>query len=115
MNHLIKVFKALSDASRIRILKILEERSLCVCEITDVLGLATSTVSKHLPILQDADLIFDRKDGKWVYYSLNLDQSGEYVRHLLPLIRTWLPDDDIILFDKKKTTVVDRKEICNAK
>ena len=115
MNQLIKVFKALSDASRIRILKILEERSLCVCEITDVLGLAPSTVSKHLSILQEADLIFDRKDGKWVYYDLNLDQSDKYIRHLLPLIRTWISDDEIILSDMKRAVIVDREEICNTK
>ena len=115
MNQLIKVFKALSDPNRIRILKILEERSLCVCEITDVLGLAPSTVSKHLSILQDSDLIIYRKDGKWVHYRLNLDQSGEYIRHILPLIRTWLPDDELILADKKRAAIVDKDMLCNTK
>ena len=64
MNPLIKIFKALSDTNRVRILKMLEIRPLCVCEITAVLGLAMSTVSKHLSIMREADLIFDKKENK---------------------------------------------------
>ena len=70
MRELVKVFKALSDSNRIRILKMLEVRPLCVCEITEVLKLATSTVSKHLSILRDAGYIIDQKEGKWVNYYL---------------------------------------------
>ena len=54
MRKLSKTFQALSDTNRIRILKIFEQRSLCVCEITEILKLANSTVSKHLSILRDA-------------------------------------------------------------
>ena len=61
MRPIIKIFKALSDTNRLRILKILEIRPLCVCEIREVLQLATSTVSKHLSILREADLIVDDK------------------------------------------------------
>ena len=68
MEILVKRFKALSDPNRIRILKMLEVRHMCVCEITSVLGLATSTVSKHLSILRDAGFIVDKKNGKWVEY-----------------------------------------------
>ena len=64
MRNFIKVFKALSDFNRIRIVKMLQLRPLCVCEIREVLDLATSTVSKHLSILRDAELILDEKDGK---------------------------------------------------
>jgi len=66
MRHLIKTFKAVSDPNRIRILKMLEVRELCVCEITEILNLAASTVSKHLSLLRDAEFILDRKEGKWV-------------------------------------------------
>lgn len=112
MRNLIKVFKALSDTNRIRILKMLEVRPLCVCEITEVLNLATSTVSKHLSILRDAELIVDEKDGKWVNFFLNRDQNNEYVRHLLPLIRSWLPNDTIVEEDKKMVVTVDRNKLC---
>lgn len=113
MRELVKAFKALSDSNRIRILKMLEVRPLCVCEITEVLQLATSTVSKHLSILRDAGYIIDEKDGKWVNYYLNRDQTGDYNRHLLPLIRTWLPADTIVLDDQNKVQTVDRNKLCH--
>lgn len=112
MREMVKIFKALSDASRIRILKMLEIRPLCVCEITEVLQLATSTVSKHLSILRDAGYINDEKEGKWVTYYLNRDQSSDYVRHLLPLIKTWLPANETVLNDRKKVQTVDRNQLC---
>ncbi|MFC2083686.1 ArsR/SmtB family transcription factor [Bacteroidota bacterium] len=113
MNNLAHVFKALSDINRIRILKMLEIRQLCVCEITEILHLATSTVSKHLSILREVNLIKDKKEGKWVNYYLNPDQTNEYIRHLLPLIRTWLPGDEIVSRDKKKVNSVNRNILCN--
>ena len=91
----------------------LEIRPLCVCEITDVLQLATSTVSKHLSVLRDAGFIIDDKEGKWVNYSLNRDQNSDYIRHLLPLIRTWLPANEIVLNDQNKVQTVDRNILCN--
>jgi len=67
----------------------LEIRSLCVCEITEVLHLANSTVSKHLSILRDVELIIDEKDGKWVNYHLNKSAYELYVSQLLPLLAEW--------------------------
>ena len=113
MRKLIKIFKALSDSSRIRILKMLEVRPLCVCEITEVLKLATSTVSKHLSILRDVDFIIDEKEGKWVNYHLNKLQSDDYIQRLLPLINQWLPDDEIIQSDWEKVKTVDRNSMCS--
>ncbi len=114
MRRLVKVFKALSDPNRIRIIKMLEVRSLCVCEITEVLQLANSTVSKHLSILRDAELIVDRKEGRWVNYQLNPSQSEPYVRDLVPLLSKWLPDDEVIRSDRQKVKVVNRDMICAA-
>jgi len=111
MRDLVKVFKALSDNNRIRILKMLEIRPLCVCEITEILQLAASTVSKHLSILRDAEFITDEKDGKWVIYSLN-QKSDDYVKHLLPLIQEWLPDDETIVNDQQQVQSVNRNNLC---
>ena len=113
MHRLVKTFKALSDGNRLRILKMLEVRPLCVCEITEVLNLAASTVSKHLSILRDADFIIDNKEGKWVNYALNQNFDNMYIRHLLPLIRTWLPDDETVKKDREKVANVDRNTICS--
>lgn len=112
MRNLVKIFKALSDSNRIRILKMLQLRPLCVCEITAVLNLATSTVSKHLSLLRDADLILDKKEGKWVIYSLNENSGQTYVTELLPLIGRWIPDDETIYKDAKKVKTVDRNILC---
>jgi ArsR family transcriptional regulator len=108
------IFQALSDTNRIRILKMLEVRPLCVCEITEVLRLATSTVSKHLSILRDAGFIIDEKEGKWVNYYLNTDQNDEYIKQLSLLIKRWLHDDLKIKMDLEKVKAVDRNIICRS-
>ncbi|MBF0555767.1 MAG: metalloregulator ArsR/SmtB family transcription factor [Nitrospirae bacterium] len=67
---MVKLFGALSDETRLRIIKLLEMGELCVCDITAALDMSQPKVSFHLSILKEAGLIRDRKDGKWVYYSL---------------------------------------------
>ncbi|KWT88549.1 ArsR/SmtB family transcription factor [Candidatus Magnetominusculus xianensis] len=67
---MVKLFGALSDDTRLRIIKLLDIGELCVCDITAALELSQPKVSFHLSILKEAGLIVDRKDGKWVYYSL---------------------------------------------
>ena len=106
------LFKALADANRLRILKMLEIRDLCVCEITEILGLAPSTVSKHLSILRNADLIWDRKDGKWVDYGLNKTSTNPLVTDILLLIKDKVTIDPVFREDKKKLLSTDRKTIC---
>ncbi|UCH64278.1 MAG: winged helix-turn-helix transcriptional regulator [Fidelibacterota bacterium] len=112
MRDLVRAHKALAEPNRIRILKMLEIRPLCVCEITEVLQLAASTVSKHLSILRDAGFIVDRKEGKWVNYSPNdsADQPG--VELLLNQLSRWLADDGTIREDAEKVNVVDRYKLC---
>jgi len=106
--------KALSDRNRIRILKMLEKKSLCVCEITAILGLAVSTTSKHLSILKEANLIFEQKEGKWVNYHLNSASQNQYIRETLPLLKTWLNYDETIRRDLEKVDGVSRVELCKS-
>lgn len=63
--------QALSDETRLRILKLLAQRELCVCELEAVLGMTQSRVSTNLAVLRNAGLVRDRRDGKWVFYSLD--------------------------------------------
>jgi len=112
MRPLLKIFKALSDANRLRILKMLEVKPLCVCEITEVLQLANSTVSKHLSILRDAELVLDNKDGKWVNYGLNTNIDDNIKNQILFLIKNGLVNDKVILNDLDKVKTVDRSKIC---
>ncbi len=112
MRDVVKVFKALSDSNRVRILKMLEVRPLCVCEITRILNLATSTVSKHLSILRDVDFILDHKEGKWVTYSLNREGTSVYVEKLMPLISEWLADEKTVLEDQQKIRDFSKDNLC---
>lgn len=112
MQKLVKIFKALGDWNRLRIVKILQQRSLCVCEITAILELATSTVSSHLSILKEAEIIYDKKDGKWVDYHLNIRPGNLFVAGLLPLITFWLNDDEQVKSDLEKLKSSDRMELC---
>jgi ArsR family transcriptional regulator len=68
LKELIAVSKALSDTNRVRALMALKGKELCVCQITELLKLAPSTVSKHLSILKQAGLVEARKEGRWIYY-----------------------------------------------
>jgi len=110
-NHL-KVFKALSDKNRLRIMKMLEVRPMCVCEITAVLSLAPSTVSKHLSLLNEAELIEDRKEGKWVNYALASKSRIPFVLEMLKLLRRSLKDDPEALADMEKAKKVNKVDLC---
>ncbi len=70
MRDLLKITKALADENRIRVLLALREGELCACQITELFGLAPSTMSKHLSVLYQAGLVDSRKDGRWIYFRL---------------------------------------------
>jgi ArsR family transcriptional regulator len=81
MNELLTIFKALSDETRLRIIKLLEKGELCVCDITAALDMVQPKVSFHLNTLREAGLIKDRKEGRWIHYSL--ENSDMRTRFLL--------------------------------
>lgn len=112
MKEFTKLFKALSDSNRVRILKLLQQKSLCVCEITDILDISTSTVSSHLSILREAGFISDSKDGKWVNYSLNKSSNNPVLHQILAMLPAWLNDDEFIIKDNKKSKVINRINVC---
>ena len=107
-----KIFKALSDPNRLRILKMLQMRSLCVCEITDVLQLATSTVSNHLKVLRDMGFIIEKKEGKWVNYMINSRPTDQRVSAILSQLDFWIDDQSSIIRDKELVIKVDREKVC---
>jgi DNA-binding transcriptional ArsR family regulator len=92
--------KAISDPTRVRILKLLEAGELCVCEIMDVLGMGQSTVSKHLGILKSASLVECRKEGTWSYYRPSRAVSGNN-RDFLRLVASSLEGDETVMNDKR--------------
>ena len=90
MKEFIRVMKALSEPTRVKILKILEKRSMCVCELQTAIGAAQSTTSKHLKILEDAGIVESNKDGLWVNYTLADGRQSPYAASLLGNLRHWL-------------------------
>ena len=81
MDAVLSVFKALSDETRLRILKLLEHGELCVCDIVGALQMVQPKVSFHLCVLKEAGLIRDRRQGKWIHY--RIDDSDMFRRFLI--------------------------------
>jgi ArsR family transcriptional regulator len=72
-----RLFHALSDQTRLSILERLRRRERCVCELTDALDAAQSRLSFHLRVLKEAGLVTDRREGRWMYYTLNAERLAE--------------------------------------
>ncbi|MCX7736913.1 MAG: metalloregulator ArsR/SmtB family transcription factor [Candidatus Kapabacteria bacterium] len=113
MEELTKIYSALSDKNRLRILILLSRKSLCVCELQAILKISVSTVSKHLSILKEAGFIIDEKDGKWVNYKINRLSKNPLIHQLLAATEVYLKDNHIVLDDLNKIIDVDRYEICS--
>ncbi len=104
--------KALGDPNRMRIMKMLQHREMCVCELTEALEIAQPSVSRHLKILEDADLVEYRRDGLWINYRWNADSPNPYARTLLKHLKKWLEEDPEIQALIQKASTMDREIIC---
>ncbi len=114
LREFIKVMKALSDPNRVKMIKLLQQRVLCVCEIQEVLGLGQSTASKHLKILEEAGLITYSKAGQWVNYRLADGARNPYVANLLGNLRHWLEDDADVSALMTRLPEIKRETICRS-
>jgi ArsR family transcriptional regulator len=93
MKNFIRVMKALSDPNRLKIMKMLQQKVCCVCEIQEALDIAQPTVSKHLKVLEDAGLVSPQREGLWMLYSLTDGRSSPYAASLMGNLKHWLNDD----------------------
>ena len=112
MKDFIKVMKALSDPNRIKIIKMLQHKMMCVCELQAALKVAQPTVSKHLKILEEAGLVDYQKDGLWVNYFLADGTRSPYAASLLGNIRHWLDNDPEVAELNKRVPFLNRSELC---
>ena len=112
MREFIKIMKALSDPNRVKMVKMLQRKMLCVCEIQAALGLAQSTASKHLKILEEAGLITYSKEGLWVNYSLSDGDRNPYAASLLGNLRHWLEEDTEVSDLVTRLTDIHREDVC---
>ncbi len=112
MKDFLRVTKAISDSNRVKILKMLQHKSMCVCEMREALQLAQPTVSKHLKLLEDAGLVNSSKDGLWVNYYLADGANSPYVASILGNLKHWLDDDPEIIRLIGRLPFINREEVC---
>ena len=113
MRELIKVFKALGDKNRLRILKMLQQKKMCVCELSAALGITRPSVSRHLGLMKDAGLVQDERKGQWIDYSLSKDTINEYAPVIQSHLNEWINDDPKIRDDIKKIKKLKREVLCS--
>jgi DNA-binding transcriptional ArsR family regulator len=114
MRDFLAITKALSDENRVRALMALSGGELCVCQLIELLGLAPSTVSKHMSVLRQARLVEVRKEGRWTYYRLP-GERNECVDGAIAWARSCLARDTAIRENAQRTRVVRRaskKDLC---
>jgi len=102
MNDYEKIFKALADLTRLRLLRILvvNDKRICVCELVDTLGMPQYRVSRHLNILKNAGLITSKREGTWMYYS-HLEKGSPFKEQLFNLLNHQI-NEKIFMRDEKK-------------
>jgi ArsR family transcriptional regulator, arsenate/arsenite/antimonite-responsive transcriptional repressor len=88
-----RLFKALGDETRLRIVALLSHGELCVCHLEQALGLSQPNVSRHLAVLRGAGVVDDRRDGNWVYYRLVEQADPDCARQLRVLVRAFAKRD----------------------
>lgn len=116
MRELLAITKALADETRLRAVGLLRQHELCLCQIVEVLGLASSSVSRHMSLLQQARLVESRKQGRWVYFRLAEDDDAPQLVHdALEMILASLGSDKQAKADQKflkSVLKIEPEELC---
>lgn len=110
MQQVLTIAKAIGDESRARALVALRDGELCLCQIIDLLGLAPSTISKHMDVLLQAGLVERRKEGRWHYFRLANHQAPPTVKRALKWVLESLRDEPIVIGDVKKLCCVRQQD-----
>lgn len=111
INEFIAIAKAFSDPQRVRAVLALQNGELCVCQIIELLKLAPSTISKHMTILRQAGIVKNRKEGKWVYYSLIDEKKKSNVTDFILMTLDNLNGDLIIKTDKSHLQKIKKMDL----
>ena len=114
MKELLKVMRALGDGTRVKIFKLLQHRALCVCELTSLLGLSQSAVSKHLKLLEDAELVSVERQGPWSNYRL-ATEANPYAAAIASHFKGWLNEDPKTRDLVARAERADRAVLCQRK
>jgi len=108
MRELVKAFKALSDQTRLRILKLLLERECCVCEVMQALDISQTRASRNLNALYDAGFLKLRKDGLWSFYSIDEERLQGYMAELVEAVDAALAGSDVAALDRQRLSTAER-------
>jgi DNA-binding transcriptional ArsR family regulator len=111
----LSITRAMADETRLRVLMALAKRPLCLCQIAELFGLAASTMSKHMSILQQAELVNGCKKGRWMHFALAGDDSPKAVKQALAWAARSLEGDGRIAADRKrlrKVLKIEPAELC---
>jgi ArsR family transcriptional regulator, arsenate/arsenite/antimonite-responsive transcriptional repressor len=114
MHDVVSIIKAAADPTRMRILMSLSAGELCVCQMVELLGLAPSTVSKHVSILKQARLVESRKEGRWIFCRLARHDAAP-ARDMFELLAKWLSSDSQIREDAARLEEIrkmNREDLC---
>lgn len=109
MKNFIKVTKALSDPNRVKIIKMLQQRAMFVSEVQAALGISQPAVSKHLKVLENADLVSFHKEGRGVSYRLANGASSPYAASILGNLKHWLENAPEIIELQTRFPEIHRK------
>lgn len=115
MRELLAITKALADENRLRIVAALKGRELCLCQLVELLGLATSTVSRHASLLHQAQLIESRKEGRWAFFRLADGEAPPAVQETLTAVLKALDRDSQGKADRQRLKEIlkqDPEELC---
>jgi len=108
MQDLIKAVKALSDETRLRILKVLLERECCVCEVMQALDISQTRASRNLGILQDAGFLKARRDGFWTVYSIDWQAANRHAVSLAKLFKDSHISNEVLEKDRERLKHAER-------
>ena len=112
MKEFVSVMKALADPVRIKIVKMLETREMCVCEVQAALEIPQPTVSKHLKVLEGAGLVASRREGLWINYYLSAEPGSIYATQLLIDLRDGFGNHQEVRRLRKILPGIDRVQVC---
>jgi len=112
MKEYVKVMKALAEPVRVKIIKMLEVRELCVCEIQTALDIPQPTVSKHLKVLEESGLVESRREGLWINYQLAANSESVYAGSMLENLHDWFGNNPEIRLLLKKLPGINREQVC---
>ena len=102
MRDFVKLFKALSDETRLRMLNILLERECCVCEVMQALDISQTRASRNLTALYNAGFLKLRRDGFWSLYSIDMDDMNEFVADLVRAVAKAMEGSKVLDQDRQR-------------